>query len=653
MFRKGVFFVLLLCPFLLKAQVISFPQKEIDRCLQEAWKGSTNPLVAPQQQPEEKVQSGVYQFLKSYVHEKIALPQAPRHITRGSDTLFVGITPNDTVTVTGSWQHDGPIYILNDGVLIFKNAQARILGNILVANEGQFLANHSDFDIPQQYFYQRSIIVAHHARMSMNNCSMRFSGMSHNLVIADSASVNFKQVHFFDWTTTGVFGKPQFFIDTCNTIGEIIIMDRCTVTVRNTDTALLWHHIPSNAQLEWEFSDGNQLSHYTMSPISPGVSGINYSVEAENCKLIWWALMPEDKSKVTINNSYLRAIGVWFTGKDSTTVTGLANNASYISSGNLFKDRVLQLNNSFVITWSLYPMDSSVVNISSCIAGEIGAGGNAKTICTSTFVDGSGGYFWSNGSAVQFAVVSAFTSHVRSEGSGIVLAGYSSIANGTATGIGNSILFLVQTPVLQHPAAYDGSAVWVANMAAPSPAYVNDSVTLTGSAYILRGPESKLMRFNHYYLQYQRAGNTDLSLLSGNTYTPVDQGVLAKWNTKDLTPGDYNLMMVLKDDWGDSVNVNISVTLLPSVVTGVTLSHIENQISVSPNPVSDNVTVTVSEDEQNHLVVTDAFGRVMAERWMPAFRKEETIPMTSYPSGIYFLNVQSDKGSSVKKIVKQ
>lgn len=653
MLHKKLFCFLLLYPFIIKAQMVQFPQKEIDRCLQEAWKASAYSSVPGKNKPSEEIQSGVYQFLKSYVQEDIVIPRVPEHITRGSDTLYVGITPKDTITVTGVWQHNGPIFILNDGVLIFKNAQATILGNIYIINEGQFLAEHTDFNIPQQYFYQRSIMAAHHSKMSLQNCSMRFSGMSHNLVILDSATVSFKNVHFSDWTTTGVFGKPQFIIDTCNNIGEIIMMDRSAVTVKNTDTVLLWHHIPGGAQLNWEFPEGNQLSHYSLSPVSQGVSGINYSVEADNCKLIWWGLMPEDGSDVTVSNSYLRAIGAWFTNKDSTTVTGLANNAHYVSSGNLFKDRILQLDNSTVVTWSLYPMDSSVVNVKSCIAGEIGSGGYAKTTCTSAFVDGSGGYFWGSGSAVQFAVLSAFTSPVRSEGSAMVLAGYSSIANGVASGVGNSILFLVQTPVLQQPVAYEGAVVWTANLAAPSIAHVNDSVTVTGSAYILRGPESVLMHFDHYYLKYQPAGSTDWIQLSGVVKTPVNQNTLAKWNTKNLVPGDYHLMLVLKDDWGDSVSANISVTLLPAVATGGISPSAGNQIFVSPNPVSDNLTVTVPAGEWSSMILTDITGRNIAEKRVTEYKPEEIISMKNIPPGIYFLNIQSAKSSIIKKIVKQ
>ena len=53
------------------------------------------------------------------------------------DTLIVGFFPGDTLRVTGVWANNGPIIVLQDGVLIFEHANATILGDLFVIGRGQ------------------------------------------------------------------------------------------------------------------------------------------------------------------------------------------------------------------------------------------------------------------------------------------------------------------------------------------------------------------------------------------------------------------------------------------------------------------------------------------------------------------------------------
>lgn len=645
-----------LFPVLLHAQTMlvpqTFPQQRIDNILQDAqtsYNSASYPVCNNSKHP---IPSNPYQLIHTYKSGRIVVPKAPIKKTRGIDTLYVGATPKDTVVVTGIWQSNGPIYVLNDGVLIFKNAQATVLGNITAYNKGQIIAFHSTFYIPQQYFYQRTILTANDASIRMVDCSMNFGGLNHNFVLVDSSTIALRNVHFSDWTTTGMYGSPVFSIDSCNTLGEIIIEGNSNLSVKNTDTVLLWHQVPHNTQFTWTFPNGINVNKYSLTPKSTGLSGINYTIEADSCKLIWWALMPEDNSQVTISNSDIRAIGAWFTGKDSTTVSGLADNTTYTSSGNLFKDRILVLNNSTVTTWNLYPMDTSVVNIKSCIAGEIGSENTAKTTCTSIFLDGSGGYFWTSNSSLQLGLFSAFTSNVRSEGNSIMLIGYSSIANGTASSINNSILFLVQTSVLQQPVAYDGSETWVAQVLPPASAYVNDSFNIQGSAYITRGPSSQLMIFDHYNVKYQATGSNTWLPLTGNVMVAANQSTIAKWNTYGLTPGNYTLLLTLKDNLGDSVVAQASVNLLPAILS---VGHIKDDMSVSvfPNPVSDDLTVNIPQAAFNTLIVTDITGRIVIQQSISNTADIEHISTSTFIPGMYIVKLVSPAYTTVKTFIKQ
>ena len=640
-----------LIPLLLGAQNPShyFPQSDIDRALSVATGIVPEPLS---DYSAANYPSGVKQLLNLYRpgHFNIALPSFSQQISRSSDTLIVGVAGNDTLVINGNWQNNGPIYVMNSGVLIFENAQATILGNIYVVDAGQLIASNSLLYIPQQYFYQRALITAGQGAVTIQNSTLNFGGMSHNFSLLDSSTIRLQNVYFTDWTTTGTSGKPVFSIDTCNVLGEIIVSDSATVSIANTDTVLLWYHVPRQTQLVGSFPNGINLSHYSFTPSSPGVSGLRYNVEADNIKLAWWALMPEDGSNVSINNSSLRSIGAWFTGNDSTTVSGLVDKATYTSSGNLFSDRTLILDSTSVTTWSLYPMDSSVVTINGCVAGEIGSSEGSRTLCNSTFVDGSGGYFWATGSAVQFATFCAFTSNVRSEGNSILLAANSSIADGATSGIENSLLLLVQTPVLQQPVANDGSDVWVAQISAPATANVNDLVNIPGSAYILRGPSSLLMSFDHYYLSYEPSGSLAAKLITGNIYSPVDQGSLATWNTTGLTPGAYNVMLTLKDNWGDSVVGTTAVNLLPAAIAGINALN-EEVVQLFPNPAVNRFSVQFPSATFNLLTITDLTGKLMEQSIIPQAEVREDFPVTDFATGIYLLKLSGIDGSVTKKLV--
>jgi hypothetical protein len=637
--------LLLLFPLYLTAQTSrstrTFPQQEINRALQQAWQSSKTPQTLPAVNNTSSVSpTGVYQLLKTYKNGRVVEPKIPSYsLSRSSsDTLFVGVTGNDTVKVTGNWQNNGPIYVVNSGVLIFNNADATILGNIYVVESGQLIATNSTLYIPQQYFYQRSVLTAQSGSVILKDCTMNFGGLNHNFSLMDSSSITVQNVHFTDWTTTGINGKPTFSIDTCNVIGEIIASDSGSVIVNNTDTVLIWHHIPKNTGLTWTFPNGINLANYSLTPTSPGVNGLKYTVEEDNCKLAWWALMPEDGSNVEISNSKLRAIGAWFTRNDSTTVTGLVDNSSYISSGNLFNDRTLILDTTSVTTWNLYPMDSAITTITSCIAGEIGSSENSQTTCSSIFVDGTGGYFWTTDTALQIAGFCAFTCNVRSEGDGFELAAYSSISNGAASGIDNSILFLVQTSVLQQPIAYDGSDVWVAQISSPATSYVNDSVPIPGSAYILRGPQSQWMSFDHYKLYYQIAGSSTWTAITDSITSPVNQSNLATWNTTGLAPGNYTLILSLFDNDGDSVSAQAAITLLPSVLEGIQPINNNESVSVYPNPTSNQLSIICNQLSIKEISIDNVLGQRVCEKIVnnSSGTTNEELDVSELPSGIYF-----------------
>ncbi|HOZ91520.1 MAG TPA: hypothetical protein PKX59_11480 [Bacteroidia bacterium] len=246
-----------------------------------------------------------------------------------ADTIIVGAQVNDTLVITGNFTHTGPILVFNSGVLIFNQATVIDTGEIYVLGNGKLFADSTTFTFPQQYIYERSLIVAQNGFVQVKNSSFNYSGMSHNLYLADSAKVELTNIHQNDFTTCGLYGNANININGCNITGEYILTDQCQATFKNADTLILWHHFPDAAVVNYSFPPGDTVYNYICNNNTPGINGIGYQVSADSCHNVMWALMPVNGSDVTISNSNLRLIGCWFERGDLATVSGIFNNSNY------------------------------------------------------------------------------------------------------------------------------------------------------------------------------------------------------------------------------------------------------------------------------------------------------------------------------------
>src|SRR6185312_1214905 len=111
---------------------------------------------------------------------------AHSHTRVGSypDTLIIGVKPYDTVIITGTLTHNGPIFVALKGVLIIKKATLTNLGDIDVFNNGKVIIDSSTVSFPQNYFYQRSLVLINKATVSISNTTLAYGGLSHNCLVA-------------------------------------------------------------------------------------------------------------------------------------------------------------------------------------------------------------------------------------------------------------------------------------------------------------------------------------------------------------------------------------------------------------------------------------------------------------------------------------
>ena len=481
------------------------------------------------------------------------------------DTLVVGDSPAETLRVSGTWSHSGPIFVVNDGVLILNGADATIDGKIFVLNRGKVIVDSSFLYFPQRFNYQYGYIIADEGEVIITNSETFFNGFTFGVVVVDSARFVERYVRNGGFTTFGGYGEaPYIEVERTDNVGEIVVGRKGRYVVRHSDTLLLWHRFPPGSVADITFpSYSDTVLHYTFDSTLSSVSGIEYSILIDTSMGVMWGMMVEDSSNVTVSNSYVRSVGIFFRGSDTLSISGITNGATYTSYTVPVPDRYLHFNNSYVNTFSLYPMDSTIVYARGCIVGEALPLMNAHLEITNSYVDGSGGYLGSTESAFNLAAFTSITTNLQSSGNSILVFAYSAQAGflGQVVASESSIMVIAQSSTLEYPEAHDHAFAWVSNIKAPAYAPVGASVTVRGDAYGEAGPLGSFLRFSSYSLYYQRAGDSVWVPIATDITTPVKDGVLAVWDTEGLLPGMYFLKLKTTVSTGDSISVLKAINL--------------------------------------------------------------------------------------------
>jgi hypothetical protein len=567
------------------------------------------------------------------------------------DTLIVGLTPNDTLFVTDTFNHNGPIWVLGDGVLIFYNATVINTGDIIVFQHGRVLSESSSLTFPQAYFYQRTMIIVQHGIGYFSNTSFNYSGIQHGLVVGDSAQAGFVNVHQADWTTAGLFGKGTLWMNNVNLGGEFILSDTSNTYFNNVDSLLLWHQIPSPSLINCSFPNGTNVMGYQFNNSVPGISGIDYNVSVDSCETVWWGLMPVNGSDVTVSNSDIRAIGCWFKNGDTATVSNVYDNTNYSNTVMPFTDRNIHLINTFVTTWSLYVFDSSSIIINNSAVGEVGTQQKSMVNSSSFLLDGSGGYFWATDSSVTVASDVTVYSTARSEKNGLFILGYSTLPFSTPTSIHSSIFISTQNNLPADPIPYDASTMWMQNIESPGIAHADSLISVKGSEWIDQGPEGGILFYQKYSLYYQLYGASSWVPIVIDSFVEIRHNTLGVWNTNGLVSGTYLLRLVVKDTYADSVESFKAVSLLPGIATGINDQE-PISISIFPNPANDHLILSFpSTVSFGNIQINDITGRCLEK--MTVHEQQNIIDISGLPPGTYILEHTSAKGVIRRRFVKE
>ncbi len=647
-------FILIIIIFTLNSinaqhQRIIFPQQQIDAfnktALQKICSGDTAIMRSNGKSTQT---SGLSQILKLQRSIKKPIINSLPHLknTDAYDTLIIV----DTLNITGTYTHNGPIIVINGGFLHFSNATATILGDIIVwGPNSRLYADSSYLYIPQQYFYQRSLLVIGGSIVHYHNTILDHSGLSNNLLVANNSYVEMLNVQNNGFTTNSVMNKAQLYINGTNEAGEYVITDSVQLNFKNASTILLWHQFPATSVVNFAFPNGDTVVNYKFNKTLAGVQGVNYNINVDTSINVMWGMMPVTGSNVTISNSKIRSIGLWFTGSDTIAVNGLVNNSHYGNFTASLSDRNLQLTNCDVQTWSIYPMGKTHVNLSACIVGEVGTEQSSNFMGTNFTCDGSSGYMWATDTSIVIAGYSSAVNAVRSQGNGIVLFAYCSLMGGYPSALNSSIIMVIQSSVQQEPQPLDNSCAWYAMIDQPFNTFVDTNAVISGSSWIVKTASSQLMDFHSYRMYYQKNNATNWTEILCDSLHAKHNDTLAVWNTNGLVAGQYNVKMVLTDNWGNSAEAIKAVNLMPKILAGI-VEQKTDVIKYYPNPVKEELTIETNFNKEQKFEILNLIGQTV---YTSNIKKEASINTSTFPGGLYFIKLYMEDKTLIKKFVKQ
>jgi len=171
--------------------------------------------------------------------------------------------------------------------------------------------------------------------------------------------------------------------------------------------------------------------------------------------------------------------------------------------------------------------------------------------------------------------------------------------------------------------------------------------TITGTSAILNWSGSA----EKFILRWRVSGGTwHLVTVSGNlnqyTLTNLSPNTTYQWTIKSIC---------------DSVANDFSAFTGAKYFTTLSSSKIENASSLAsdwkifPNPTTDKIYFSIenSQHEKISVVLNDIFGKEILRKEISNSSDENEIDISNYGAGIYFIQIKSESGTQVKRIIKQ
>jgi hypothetical protein len=357
-----------------------------------------------------------------------------------------------------------------------------------------------------------------------------------------------------------------------------------------------------------------------------------------------WGLMPEPNSNLTITDSDIRTVGVWFKDLPDYEVNGLVNSSQYDDFTAPLSNHNIHFVNTFVRTWSLYMFHGATGNVNNCIIGEIGTMGNSTCTAENCLIDGSGGYLFATDTSMLTSAFSYMNCNFQSSGNAYGIIAYGGQNMGRCIAFEKSIMIVLQVNLTEEPEYKDDAMMWYLRIDNEGSAYTESLIPIIGSAWIEKASDYYPIDFDWLVASYQESNSEEWIQIGDTIFNEVFDGQICEWDTESITPGLYTIKITMCDDSDDENQVEVVKQL---VLTDDPASISENNLSniqIYPNPTSGLVFI-----DSNNLIDVSAYS--IDGRLIETFGKTNQIDLSFLSTGVYFLSIKTDKREIIKRIV--
>lgn len=483
------------------------------------------------------------------------------------EQLIIGDdSPNETMVITDYFEHTGPIQIVNSGQLRVEGPTAHLFhnGNLEVRGNGQFIVDGGTYTSNQSFRYHFEIQVLHMAQMHFINANIYTNNMPNKALFASNAYVTYTDTVSDMHSTAIVQENARVEVTRSTRSLELIITGSAMADFTDSSGSILWLGFSEGESADFALPDSSGVVDWHFSSDLPGVTGVNYRLNVNNCTETLLAVVSYPGSNVTLRQSDISVIGIYFGGSYSESISGLVNQSFYTEHDFGFADRRLRLVKSSVKTWNVYAGGEVDLTLDQCILGEVITYDNAECEMNYCLVDGTGGYLGAQGYSILRFNFSTNIGELICTDYGVAICLYSSITNGRQiyTDMSHGVYFNCVSD--RMPENHISSMVYY--LAITDPYWqvpVDVDVPVIGSVRILKGM-GQVSDFEHYSLSYGFGDEpAEWTPIVTEMTEQVMNDELAIWDTRGLASGRYSLNLTVEATYRQPLSVVKTVDIGP------------------------------------------------------------------------------------------
>ncbi|MDD5529814.1 MAG: T9SS type A sorting domain-containing protein [bacterium] len=458
---------------------------------------------------------------------------------------------NSSFLITHDTTINNDIFLIGNGQLIVRGCSLCVKGCIYSTQNSLFSIDSCTLIMPQEYVYQFGFLSIDSSKIEIKHSTLNSSNLPLGAGIGGSldktltgGSLVFDSVHMDNsFVSFGIMGhNSKINVRHTNRAGEFVIMgDSASVHISHSDSIIVWVGFPrgSSGKLYGDSLNANKWINHFAYPDTT-CKRINYSFVLDSLTGLRLGTMTMDSTNVDLYNIDGIFAGNIFEIPLNDTITGLVDYSKYSDFTAPLPGRTYHLVNSSVNAWNLYFNAGTQLSIKGSIFGECILSDSAKSTFTNVTCDGAAGHIGTSSDSLLVCFLTTLYTDAVMDGSSMSMMVLTSMSGNGHLIARNMATVVLYNTILANPIMiYDSATVLVSALYPSSPAYTNDSISIRGSANMVKGPSSHF-NFEGYRIEYASANNTSTFFpITGKITIPVDNGELCKFSTYGLNSGTY------------------------------------------------------------------------------------------------------------------